>query len=58
MKGDSREIKILRAPLRVKQKPIFTSSRPKAIDPRFEEYAGSLNPDLAAKSFSFIPKMQ
>lgn len=48
----------MRRPPKNKLKPIFESSRPKSIDPRFEDYAGNYNPDLAASSFSFIKTMQ
>jgi len=38
--------------------PIITSDRKKGIDPRFESYAGNYNPELAMKSYDFIPKLQ
>lgn len=43
---------------RSKDKVVFESSRKKSIDPRFEAYAGNYNPDLAMKSYDFIPKLQ
>lgn len=28
------------------------------VDPRFEDYAGTYNPDAAKKAFNFIPELQ
>lgn len=30
----------------------------KSVDPRYQNYAGKLDSDLAQKSYSFIPKLQ
>jgi len=37
---------------------IFEPERKKAIDPRFESYAGHYNQDLAMKTYNFIPELQ
>jgi hypothetical protein len=48
----------MKTPPKHKFKPIFENKRPKPIDPRFEDYAGHYNGELAAKSFQFIPELQ
>ena len=48
----------MKRPPKVHAKTIFQSERKKGKDPRFEEYAGKLNADLAKKTYSFIPQMQ
>ena len=45
-------------PPKQKFKPIFEEKKRKAIDPRFEDYAGNYNADLAKKSYSFITEVQ
>lgn len=48
----------MRRPLPPQHKQIFQSSRAKTIDPRFQDYAGTYNPEMAMKAYSFIPKVQ
>lgn len=44
----------MKVPPKKKFKPIFEREQRVSIDPRFEAYAGNYNPDLAAKTYSFI----
>lgn len=39
-------------------KPIFEERQSARIDPRFEDYAGKYNQDLATKTYSFIHEKQ
>ena len=48
----------MKMPPKQKFKPIFEEKKRKTIDPRFEDYAGNYNADLAKKSYSFINEVQ
>ena len=58
-KNAPKEMPIWKKARRPTDRPaIFGPSRPKTIDPRFEDYAGRYNEDLASKTYDFIPKIQ